>query len=131
MNNKNLSHDVQQKNKITYAISTKQKGFTLIELMIVVAIIGVLASVAMSSYQNYVVRAKLSEMTTQLGQFSRAFDIWKEINGRYPDDSHITLPNEARNLNISEAEWLAPTALGGSWYWEGPDSHDFAGISIM
>ena len=100
MNNKNLSHDVQQKNKITYAISTKQKGFTLIELMIVVAIIGVLASVAMSSYQNYVVRAKLSEMTTQLGQFSRAFDIWKEINGRYPDDSHITLPNEARNLNI-------------------------------
>lgn len=118
-------------NNIKMPTRRKQTGFTLIELMIVIAIVGILASMAMSAYERFILRSKLSEMTAQLGHFSKAFEVWKQVNGRFPNDSHIVLPDEASNIGINEIQWLAPTLLGGTWNWEGPNTHDFAGISIM
>ena len=52
-----------------------QKGFTLIELMIVVAIIGILAAVAVPAYQNYTIKARFSEVVNATAPFKTAVEL--------------------------------------------------------
>jgi type IV pilus assembly protein PilA len=60
------------------------KGFTLIELMIVVAIIAILAAIAMSQYQDYVIRAQLSEGMSLADAVKTTIGDFYQNRGRFP-----------------------------------------------
>lgn len=55
-------------------MNTAQKGFTLIELMIVVAIIGILAAIAIPQYQNYIAKSQVSRVVSETGAVKTAIE---------------------------------------------------------
>lgn len=74
------------------------RGFTLIELMIVVAIIGIIAAIAYPSYQEYVRSAKRADAQTALMELGHFMERYYTGNGRYVDGS-----NKQPNLPFTQA----------------------------
>lgn len=68
-------------------MNKQQKGFTLIELMIVVAIIGILASIALPAYQSYSIRAQVSEGLSLTGPIKSGVIEYVNDYGAFPSDN--------------------------------------------
>ncbi|MCH8071458.1 MAG: pilin [Proteobacteria bacterium] len=77
----------------------KQQGFTLIELMIVVAIIGILAAIAIPAYQDYTIRAQVSEGLNLTGACKAAVTEFYQDTGGFPTDN-----TEAGLANAADIE---------------------------
>ncbi|HFB3958140.1 TPA: pilin, partial [Neisseria gonorrhoeae] len=88
-------------------MNTLQKGFTLIELMIVIAIVGILAAVALPAYQDYTARAQVSEaILLAEGQKSAVTEyylnhgIWPENN----DKAGVASPSDIKGKYVKEVK---------------------------
>jgi type IV pilus assembly protein PilA len=84
-----------------------EKGFTLIELMIVIAIIGILAAVALPAYKDYTVRAKASELIIGASAAKNSISEYIIVNGTFPASTF-----EVQNISegmISSLSWDGST----------------------
>ena len=86
-----------------------QQGFTLIELMIVVAIIGILAAIAIPAYQDYTVRAQVSEGMNLSGGAKAAVSEYYQDRGTWPTT------NTEAGLNATiVGKYVSSIAVGGN-----------------
>ena len=98
----------------------KQQGFTLIELMIVVAIIGILAAIAIPAYQDYTIRAQVSEGLNLAGGAKAAVSEYTMDTGDFPTDNAEAGLAAAGDIDgkyvtdVTVANGLITVGFGGS-----------------
>ena len=109
---------------------TTQKGFTLIELMIVIAIVGILAAIALPAYQDYIVRSKMSEPAAALAEAKTTVAEYYATNAKLPTDSSFFGLNTAkratdilRNIDVaaSGSPIVYAVVYGSTWGDSGTD----------
>lgn len=89
----------------------KQQGFTLIELMIVVAIIGILAAVAIPQYQNYVIKTQVNRVMSEVGTLRTAVEACL-LEGQV--DSFVSAADAQGDDGECNTGWTHSNLLGNS-----------------
>jgi type IV pilus assembly protein PilA len=98
-------------------------GFTLIELMIVVAIIGILAAVAIPQYQNYVARAQVAEALSLASGAKVAVAEYFNTNGTFPADNTEAGLSDADDISGKYVESVAVSGAAITALFSSTDAH--------
>ena len=101
----------------------KQQGFTLIELMIVVAIIGILAAIAIPAYQDYTIRAQVSEGLNLSGGAKAAVSEYTMDRGTFPTTNALAGLSAAGSISGKYVSAVSVGANGVITVTYGNDAH--------
>ena len=86
---------------------SKQRGFTLIEIMVTVAIIAILAAIALPNYRDYITRGRLVEATSGLADARVKMEQFFQDNRTYPADCVIApTPPAATELQVQNLQYF-------------------------
>lgn len=94
-----------------------KNGFTLIEMMIVVALIGILAAIAIPNYTNYLIKARRTDVQTSLMKYAQDMERYYSVNGKYVSsgtdcgiDEPVTTDYYSFSVSCSSASTFTITA---------------------
>ena len=93
--------------------SKKQSGFTLIELMIVVTIIGILASIAVPAYRDYTIRTRVGETASVYYPVKTELAVYYSENGNLPP-TLASLPRVTQTPESYEGDYVASLSLSAN-----------------
>ncbi len=97
-------------------------GFTLVEIMIVVVIIGLLAAMAIPAFQRSRMRSQAARLTNDFRQFDSAFQRYLMENGAGPASAGLGVVPTGM-AGYLPTNYTAPSPLGGGYLWSGPSSN--------
>ena len=105
-----------------FTSSRRSAGFTLVEILIVVVILGVLAAIVIPQFADATSQSSKSVFVSNLRHYTEAAQLYLFDTGDYPPDSSSgQLPSGFADY-IDEAQWSAGTPIGGVWDIEYQDS---------
>ena len=106
------------KNQLPRPSRGPRRGFTLVEIMIVVVIIGLLAAMAIPAFQRVQRRSQNSRFVSDLRIFTQAFETYSLENGSWPPNVGPGLVPAGLSGALQVSVWTKTTVVGGNWNYD-------------